>query len=106
MRPEGKLDMGALMKESMADPAVKAHAKAVPAYAQQLVKELPRMAADEAAGPLEVGDEAAYLAQNAGFIAREIGCEVAVQSADAQGLVDPGNKAKAAVPGRIAIFVE
>jgi leucyl-tRNA synthetase len=106
MRPEGKLDMGALMKESMADPAVKAHAKAVPAYAQQLVKELPRMAADEAAGPLEVGDEAAYLAENAGFIAREIGCEVAVQSADAQGLVDPGNKAKAAVPGRIAIFVE
>jgi len=106
MRPEGKLDMGALMKESMADTAVKAHAKAVPAYAQQLVKELPRMAADEAAGPLEVGDEAAYLAQNAGFIAREIGCEVAVQSADAQGLVDPGNKAKAAVPGRIAIFVE
>ena len=41
-----------------------------------------------------------------GFLAEETGLEVEVLSADAEGVYDPQNKARAAAPGRPAILLE
>jgi leucyl-tRNA synthetase len=51
-------------------------------------------------------DENAYLKGAAGFLAKELGCEVAVYSADEQGMPDPQRKARAAQPHRPAIYIE
>ena len=102
---EGRLDMGGLMKSSMALPEVRPHAKAVGTFAQQLLKDLTLVGGGDGAGAARV-DERAYLSENGGYLSAELGCEVVVQAADDPGLVDPGNKARAALPGRVAIFVE
>jgi len=89
----------------MALPEVRPHAKAVGTFAQQLLKDLTLVGGGDGAGAARV-DERAYLSENGGYLSAELGCEVVVQAADDPGLVDPGNKARAALPGRVAIFVE
>ncbi len=103
---EGRLEMSALMKQVMSRAEVRPHSKAVPGYAQQLIKDMPRLAAGGAAQTGAAVDEVAYLASNSDFLARELACEVVVQAADDPALVDPANKARAALPGRVAIYVE
>lgn len=106
MQSDGSLDMGALMKEAMAHPAVRANSKAVPSFAQQLVADMPRTSPDILERVTSLPDEAGFLDENRDFIEREVGCPVHVMSADSPDLEDPGNKARQAVPGRVAIYVE
>ncbi|NIP34452.1 MAG: hypothetical protein GWN12_05790 [Thermoplasmata archaeon] len=106
MQAEGRLDMSILMKEVMADPDVRAHSKAVPPFAQQLVNDLPRTSIDILERISSLPDEADFLLENKDFIEREVGCPVDVVHADDPDLEDPGNKARQAVPGRVAIYVE
>jgi len=105
LHAEGRLEMGGLMKEAMSMPEVRPHAKAVSAFAQQLLTDLPRVGAGGATGAGGV-DERAYLSLNTPYLATELGCEVVVQAADEPGLVDPGNKSRAAMPGRVGIYIE
>ncbi len=105
LRSEGRLEMGGLMRESMSMAEVRPHSKAASAFAQQLLRDLPRVGAGEADVGVKV-EETAYLAENRGYLAQELGCEITVQAADDPGLVDPGDKARAALPGRVAIYVE
>jgi leucyl-tRNA synthetase len=51
-------------------------------------------------------DENAYLKDAAIFLAKELGCEVEIYSADDATAPDPQRKARAAQPHRPAIFVE
>jgi leucyl-tRNA synthetase len=106
MQSEGHLDMGGLMKAAMVDPAVRSNSKAVPPFAQQLVSDLPRTSPGILDRISSLPDEAGFLRENLDFIEREVGCPVHVMPADAPDLEDPGNKARQAVPGRVAIYVE
>ena len=106
MHSRDELDMGPLMSAAMADPAVQANPKGVPPFAQQLVKDIPRTAPDILDRIAALPDEAEFLLENRDFIQRSVGCQVEIVPADAPDLDDPGNKARHAVPGRVAIYVE
>ncbi len=96
----GKLDMGALMKEAMASPAIAAHKKDAPKYAQKLAKAAHSLSA-EALGL----DEYQTLVREKEYLAGAFGVPVEVYSAEEPG-ADPKGKSKQAEPGRPAIYIE
>ena len=65
----GKLDMGALMKEAMASPAVAPYKKDAPKYAQKLAKAAHSLSA-EALGL----DEFQTLSRERDYLAKALGC--------------------------------
>jgi len=97
---EGKLDMGALMKQAMAMPAIAAHKKDAPKYAQKLAKAAHSLSA-EALGL----DEFETLTREKAYLADAFGVPVEIFSADEAG-EDPKGKSKQAEPGRPAIYIE
>ena len=106
----GKLDMGALMKELMQDPEIKKHARDVPKFVQQLIKDVRTWDAVQVDNRLEGLDERAVLSESLEFFERELGCAVEVLDADAVDAagddLDPQGRRKFAEPGRPAIYVK
>jgi leucyl-tRNA synthetase len=96
----GKLDMGALMKQAMADPAISQHKKEAPKYAQKLAKAAHSLSA-EALGL----DEFETLSREKEYLQTALGVPVEIFSADEAG-EDPKGKSKQAEPGRPAIYIE
>ncbi len=104
---ENKLEMSALMQESMAVPEIKQQAKTAPAYAQKLITELKRAELVETKDePQQKINELEYLTTSKDFFENNYGCEVQIYSADDSSAPDPGNKIKQAIPMRPAIFIE
>ncbi|MCK4971164.1 MAG: class I tRNA ligase family protein, partial [Thermoplasmata archaeon] len=101
-----ELEMGTLMKAAMSDPEVRPHSKAVPPFAQQLIKELPRTGPDVIERIAALPDEDVFLEENRPFLEEQTGASMIIVQADAPELVDPANKARQAIPGRVAIYVE
>jgi len=101
-----ELDMGILMKVAMSDPDIQPHSKAVPPFAQQLIKEIPRTGPDMIDRIGALPDEDVFLEENRLFLEEQTGASMVIVTADAPDLVDPVNKARQAVPGRVAIYVE
>jgi leucyl-tRNA synthetase len=103
----GKLDMGALMKELMQDPEIKKHARDVPKFVQQSIKDVQTWDAVQVDNRLEGLDERAVLSEAREFFEQELGCVVEVLDADAAvDNLDPYNRRKFAEPGRPAIYVK
>jgi leucyl-tRNA synthetase len=99
--------MGALMKELMRNPEIKKHARDVPKFVQQLIRDVRTW--DDVRGDdrLEGLDERAVLSEACEFLQRELGCAVEVLDADAAGDdLDPQGRRKFAEPGRPAIYVK
>ena len=96
----GKLDMGALMKQAMASPAISEHKKDAPKYAQKLAKAAHSLSA-EALGL----DEFETLSREIDYLWKTLGVPVQIRSADEAG-DDPKGKSKQAEPGRPAIYIE
>jgi leucyl-tRNA synthetase len=96
----GKLDMGALMKQAMASPAIAEHKKDAPKYAQKLAKAAHSLSA-EALGL----EEFETLSREKAYLAAALGVPVEVRSAEAAG-EDPKGKSRQAEPGRPAIYIE
>jgi leucyl-tRNA synthetase len=96
----GKLDMGALMKQAMASPAIAEHKKDAPKCAQKLAKAAHSLSA-EALGL----DELETLTREKAYLAAAMGVPVEIRSADEAG-EDPKGKSKQAEPGRPAIYIE
>ena len=97
---EGRLDMGALMKQAMASPTIAKHKEDAPKYAQKLAKAARSLSAEA----LEL-DEFETLASEKAYLAAAMGVPVEVCSADEAGK-DPKGKSKQAKPGRPAIYIE
>jgi leucyl-tRNA synthetase len=98
---KGSRDPGPIIKACLADPALKAHAKLVPAFVQKTMKE---MQGRVVTGALD--GEHQVLSSAAGFLAKELaGAEVHVWSADDADAPDPGGKKAAANPGKPAIYM-
>jgi leucyl-tRNA synthetase len=106
LQARGELDMGGLMKASMAKEEVRPHSKAVPPYAQQLANDLPRTGPDVLDRIERLTDEVDFLKENQDFLEKEVGAPVRIQTVDDPELFDPGNKSRQALPGRVAIYVE
>lgn len=103
----GKLEMGVLMKELMQNPEIKKHAREVPKFAQQLIRDVQKWGDEKVADLLDALDERAVLAESCDFIGKEFECEVRVLDADLAGDdIDPGGRRRFAEPGRPAIYIE
>lgn len=106
MAEEGKLGVPELTKKCMADEELRKRGKEVSEFAKKTavdVSRAPSLSVKKAAAGI---DEAAFLNSAAGFLASELGLEVKVASADDPEKYDPVNKARVAVPGRVAIYLE
>ncbi len=103
---EGKLDIGSLTKAAMADAELRAMGKLTANFCKNLALEL-RKASDTDLDQLRtVADEAAILSGAADHLAQVLEAPVEIHTADAPDLPDPLGKAKAAVPGRPAIYLQ
>jgi leucyl-tRNA synthetase len=96
----GKLDMGALMKQAMARPAIAPFKKDAPKYAQKLAKAAHSLSAD-ALGL----DEQLTLDNEKDYLQKMLGVSVKIYSAD-NPREDPKGKSRQAEPGRPAIYIE
>jgi len=96
----GKLDIGALMKQAIASPAIAPFKKDAPKYAQKLAKVAHSLSAEA----LSL-DEFETLSRERAYMANAFGVPVEVCSADEPG-ADPKGKSKQAEPGRPAIYIE
>jgi leucyl-tRNA synthetase len=102
--------MGTLMKELMQDPEIKKHARDVPKFVQQLIKDVRTWDDVQVDNRLDGPDERAVLFEAREFFERELGCAVGVLDADAADAagddLDPHGRRKFAEPGRPAIYVK
>ena len=105
MMKEGKLSIPDLTKACMAREDLRKNGKAVSSLAQKVAVEFQRSTVEQKQ-PVVDTDEAALFSSAAGFLSEENGVPVEVYSADAEGIYDPQGKAKVAVPGRPAIYLE
>ncbi len=101
----GSVPMNVLMEKALAEPGMRERAKDVAAYAKRVSDELRRTRVEDALR-FSVDDEQALFAENAAFLASELGCRVDVFRADDPDRWDPADKAEHAVPGRPALLVE
>jgi leucyl-tRNA synthetase len=108
---ENKLEMSSLMQKAMSIPEIKQQGKAAPGVAQKLIAELGKVRGikdkeierEEARKEL---DELEYLTNARDFLQNTFDCNVQVYSGDDGSALDPGNKMKAAMPSRPAIYIE
>ena len=106
-KQSGRLDMGALMKESMQNPEIKRHARDVPKFMQSLISDVQVWGGEQVAESLEELNEQDVLSGSSDFFKREFGCLVEVLDADLAGDdVDPQGRRRFAEPGRPAIYIE
>lgn len=100
----GGKDMGAVMKDAMADPEMRGRSKQVGAFASKIAKEMKKHG--DATSKIPEIDELAFLRSGADFLSAEFNCAVEVYSADDPEAPDPGGKKGAADPFKPAIFIE
>ena len=99
---DGKLDIPTLTKMAMSDETIRNNGKAASELARKFATDLIR----NASGIDVLGlNEYDHLKNAESFMSSELGMNVTVQSADAPEY-DPQNKAKVAIPGRPAIYLE
>jgi leucyl-tRNA synthetase len=108
---EDKLEMSSLMQKAMAVPEIKPQGKAAPGVAQKLIAELGKVRGIKnqelkRENVRKELDEYEYLTNASDFLQNIFGCNVKVYSSDDDSAPDPGNKMKAAMPGRPAIYIE
>ena len=105
MMKEGNLTIPDLTKACMAREDLRKNGKAVSSLAQKVAVEYQRSTVEQKV-PVVDTDETALFLSAAEFLSEENGAPVEVYCADAEGIYDPQGKAKAALPGRPAIYLE
>ncbi|MGI6009258.1 MAG: leucine--tRNA ligase, partial [Methanomethylophilus sp.] len=105
MAEAGELSIPALTKKCMADENLRKMGKAVSEFAKKIAVDILRSNVEDKKA-LAGLDEEALLKSAAAFIASETGMETEVFGADEESRYDPSGKARVAVPGRPAIYLE
>ena len=106
LNAECNLEMKSLMGNLMANPAMQAHKKEVPKFAQKLLGDVRDMSSDLADSIMSADlDELQVLNDAAEFLSREVGCDVVAYSGD-NPEYDPQDKCRFAQPMRPAIYIE
>ncbi|MCK5038514.1 MAG: leucine--tRNA ligase [Thermoplasmata archaeon] len=102
----GRIDMGQLMKQAMADNDMKQRSKEVSSLAGRIMKDASKFS-DGDRKKLSSGiDESDVLSSAIEFLSREFKCEVNVFQADEPDIYDPQNKKNAAFPFKPGIYIE
>ncbi len=102
----GSLSLSSLIERALAEPSMRDHARDVAAYAKILAEELRRNRGEIRAGMPPPEDEFVFFKENRPFLEQELGGEVVVYQADDPARPDPEGRARHALPGRPAIFLE
>jgi len=103
-----KVQQKDLMKELIADPALKAKAEKVAKFAAQIMDEVNRMSEERKQRILQVGiiDEVQALDEAGSFYEKEINAEILTCNEEDPKRYDPRTRAVLARPYRPAIFIE
>jgi leucyl-tRNA synthetase len=107
MQAAGKLDIGALIRESFKDDEMKTKQKEVPAYSRVLVEELKKIPENTLKTRVSLGqiNESRLLQDALSFLKAELGCDVTVNCESDPWIDDPSKRANRAKPYRPAIYV-
>ena len=105
MAENKELTIPALTKKCMADENLRKMGKSVSEFAKKTAVDLMRSNPEDRKA-LAGLDEESLLKSAVGFIAAETGMETEVFGADEENKYDPSGKARVAVPGRPAIYLE
>ncbi len=106
MKKNKSLEMKSLMNVLMSEPAMRAHAREVPKFAQKVITDIQGMEEDLLNALLEVEfDEISALNEAKGFLSGAVECNIEIYSADAPEY-DPQGKSRLASPMRPAIYIE
>jgi leucyl-tRNA synthetase len=99
------LTIPGLTKVVMAQDDLKRRGKESADFARKMAEDLMKSSESDIARLSMDLDENAYLLDSSTFLARELGCEVAIYPADDPSAPDPQKKARAAQPHRPAIYI-
>lgn len=102
----GKLEMGILMKDIMADPSMKKIAKQVSQFAGKLAGEIKKLSDVDKQKYLTELNEADYLEKSKSYLENIFKCNILIINSDDKEIEDPANKARFAVPLRPAIYIK
>jgi leucyl-tRNA synthetase len=99
------LTIPGLTKVVMAQDDLRRRGKESADFARKMAEDLMKSSESDIARLSMDLDENAYLLDSSTFLARELGCEVAIYPADDPSAPDPQKKARAAQPHRPAIYI-
>lgn len=103
---KGKLNIGVLMKEIMADPQMKTIAKQVSQFTGKLPGEIMKLNEnDKKRYQIEI-KETDYLNNSIDYLKKVFSCDIEIYNADDKNIYDPANKTRFAIPLRPAIYIE
>jgi len=103
---EGRLALGAFMDRAKETPSLRPHLTDLAALGKRLVDDLSRRKGEDLERAGVAVPEKAYLEGARPFLERDLRCPVAVHEAGEPGVPDPKGRARHAMPGRPAIYVE
>lgn len=103
---EGKLNVGALMKDIMANPKMKTVAKQVAQFTGKLPSEIMKLnETDKKRYQIKIVEKE-YLEKSKDYLKKVFSCELEIFDADEKNIYDPANKTRFAIPLRPAIYIE
>ncbi|MBR2254324.1 MAG: class I tRNA ligase family protein, partial [Candidatus Methanomethylophilaceae archaeon] len=105
MSADGDLSIPNLTKRCMSDETIKKNGKTASELAKKVTVDIQRSEGDNLRRAVSV-DEYELLTKASEFLSTETSIPTSVMRADEEGLYDPAGKAKAAAPGRPAIYLE
>lgn len=106
LQKDTKVNVGQLMKEFMADPAMKSLAQQVSHYVGKIAGEVKRYSDTDAKRFLTMLNEKDYLISAKTYLAEVFSCDIEIYQADEPTLYDPMQKHRFATPLRPALYIE
>jgi leucyl-tRNA synthetase len=103
---ENRFNVGQLIKDTLADPAMKPLGQQVSQYVAKIASEIKLLSENDRGRFLIPLDEKEHLVNAKTYLKEALGCDVEIYSADDTMLYDPAKKTKFAVPLRPAIYIE
>jgi len=104
----GSLEVGALIRESLRDEALKRMPEAVAAFAREVVEDVRKLPEGNLDRRLAMGrvDESGLLKKAGSFFEKEVGAQVLVQGEGDPAIQDPEGRARRAKPYKPAIYIK
>jgi leucyl-tRNA synthetase len=103
---KGNLNVGALLKEAMSDPKMKGIAKRVSQFVGKLPSEIKKLSEIDRRKYSIKFESVEYLENAKDYLKGVFSCEVEIYRGDDEGIYDPVDKARYAIPLRPAIYLE
>jgi len=103
---KGNLNVGALMKEAMSDPKMKGIAKQVSQFVGKLQSEINKLSEIDRKKYSIKFESVEYLENAKDYLKGVFSCEIEIYRGDDEGIYDPVDKARYAIPLRPAIYLE